>query len=245
MYRISNIISLPVINIFDCKSEGIIDNIFFDSKSKKLKYISVYDEGYELTHVIKINNIFHLGQDCVLINNSNALELKESICSCLDEYINPINLNIYDLNGTLIGKCVDIIIDKKLNLKSLILSTAEEIPACKIKNMGTSIILTSNSPFNINKFKPTINKIKISNTIDSTVSLPNQVVNTQGSPQQKLITDYTFLIGRTLSQNIQSFNGEIIAKEGALITKDTIKKASLVGKLLELTRYSTKKELTK
>jgi sporulation protein YlmC with PRC-barrel domain len=246
MYRISNIISLPVINIFDSKYEGIVDNTLFDIKSKKLKYISIYTEDYELTHVVKIHNIFHIGQDCILINNAKDMELKENICGFLDEYINPINLNIYDLDGSQVGKCSDIIIDQKFNIKSIAVSKNTEIPANKIKNIGNSIILTSNSSFNINKFKPNINSIKIDKTSESSiVATPNQVVKTQNTTQQKIITDYTFLIGRTLSQTIQSFNGEIIAKEGSPITKDIIRKASLVGKLLELTRYSTKKELTK
>ena len=68
--------------------------------------------------------------------------------------------------------------------------------------------------------------------------LSSLIKNEQTPPSNKIITDFRFLIGRYLSQDIVAFNGELIAKKDAVITKDIVNKASSYGKLVEIARYS-------
>ena len=65
----------------------------------------------------------------------------------------------------------------------------------------------------------------------------------QKNTNNKIITDYRFLINRTITHDILALNGELIAKQNSKVTKEIINKASLYGKLMEVARYS-KKELT-
>ena len=64
----------------------------------------------------------------------------------------------------------------------------------------------------------------------------NQTQNS--NTNNKIITDFRFLIGRILSQDIIAINGELIAKKDAIVTKEIVNKASHFGKLVEIARYS-------
>ena len=54
-----------------------------------------------------------------------------------------------------------------------------------------------------------------------------------------VVTNYNFLIDRTLFRNILTPAGKILFKRGQLITKTDIDKARKFGKLVHLTLYST------
>ena len=63
-------------------------------------------------------------------------------------------------------------------------------------------------------------------------------INSETNTQNKIITDFRFLIGRILSQDVIALNGEMIARKDSIVTKDIVNKASSYGKLVEIARYS-------
>lgn len=69
---------------------------------------------------------------------------------------------------------------------------------------------------------------------------PKVVYNLTEEPSQPglVISNFEFLIGRKLEQNIYSNNNELIAKKNAKITTDTIIKARLFNKTRELVKFS-------
>ena len=114
--------------------------------------------------------------------------------------------------------------------------------------MSKSIILINKTSINISKFKPK-QKTRNNTISDNTISILSPPTQKHPDPElinnstNKIITDFRFLIGRKLNKDIIAINGEIIAKSGNIISKETVHKASLYGKLAEITRYS-KKRLT-
>ena len=73
-----------------------------------------------------------------------------------------------------------------------------------------------------------------------TISLTSPNLITASSPvPARIISDYNFLLGRTLTSALYSFSGAMIAPAGAVVTVDIVDKARLAGKLLELT-YNSK-----
>jgi len=241
MYKISEIISSPVISLYESENQGIIYNVVFDLKTLKGKFFNLLNEKDNLEKVIEVNEIYKIGKNCLLIKNSSSIELKSNFdyldCNCAS----IINLPIYNLNGELIGTSKDCTVDDKFNILKIILNNGDIIEKEKIINVGKSIILTNNTSINIHKFKP---KLKISNTKKNNdkkvIILDTQKDETKAIKSNKIITDYRFLIGRTLDQDIISINGEILAKKGSIINNDMVKKASLYGKLVELARFSKK-----
>lgn len=259
MYKISELISLPIISIYESKQLGIISNILFDYKLKKCKYAVVTDDNDCILNVIKITDIFKIGKECVFIKNKTKIQLESNCTKELENLQNPINLHTYNLDGEHLGICTDIIINDKFNIEELIINAGKQISIERVFNIG-EIILINNDKLSINQFKPKpkfekLDIIKITNNDQKVVILennPQEQDNTKKSiistlskdienQNTKIITDFRFLIGRVLNKDIIAFNGEILAKQGTTINKEIVNKASNYGKLVEIARYSIKK----
>lgn len=238
MKRISEIISSTVISLFESSEVGIIYNVTFDNKSKKCKYTYVLDEERNIMYKLKYLNVVDFGKDCTYIKNIGTMELADNFA---DEknVSTPLNKKVYNLSGEYIGTCKDAEIDDNGNLIQIILDSTE-LSSDKILNIG-SVIIIGDEKFNISKYKPSnnikITKIKNENKVIilDTPQIENNL------PQNKIITDARFLMGRKIIQDILAFNGELIARSGATITKDILNRASNYGKLVEIARYSTNK----
>ena len=153
MNKISNIISLPVISIYEGNLLGYIHNVIFDYKLKKCKYACIFNENENIMNAISFDNIYSIGKDCLFIKNNSVLELKEN---CDNEFFNgknPINFKIYTLQGECLGEVTDIEIDKNYNIKSILLNNGQVIKHSAIINIGNTI-LVSNNKFQLSKFQP-------------------------------------------------------------------------------------------
>lgn len=241
MYKISNIISTPIISLYEGEDLGIIYNILFDTKTKKCKYLCVLNEIENVEKSLEINDIYQIGKDCIFVKNNTNLELK---CNNDHNYftcISAINLNVFDINGVLLGKCIDIELDNKFSIENIILNNNTSIPASRIINLGKSVIIISEKTIRINKFKPKQelhafnqnDKVYILNVQEQTPS--NTKLQTSNN---KIIIENNMLKNRIATQDIIAYNGELIIRKGSQITQKTLTIASMYGKLIELTRYS-------
>lgn len=250
MNKISDIISTPVISLYESEFLGIIYNIMFDYRQKKCKYACILNEKENIQHLIKFSDIYKMGKECIFIKNKSQIELEQNCDKELEECSNPINLKAYNLEGEFLGTSNDILIDENFNINKIILNNGTTIESKKIFNIGNSAILINDKEINIAKFKPK-QKIITPKDIDSKVMILSDFIEKEQKPQKapikentnnnKIITDFRFLVGRILSKDIVALNGEMIAKNGAIITKDIVNKASFYGKLVEIARYSNKK----
>ncbi|MGN1208612.1 MAG: hypothetical protein ACI4TI_03990 [Christensenellales bacterium] len=94
-----------------------------------------------------------------------------------------------------------------------------------------------NSGNEINNEKPSASNLQEMPTLSKK---PRVVYNLTEEPSQPglVISNFEFLIGRKLEQNIYSSNNELIAKKNTKITTDTIIKARLFNKTRELVKFS-------
>ena len=90
------------------------------------------------------------------------------------------------------------------------------------------------SKVNAYKNKVVSNENAKSSTIDEVAS----VINPQYNMPPRIISDYNFLLGRTLTEDLFTYNGELIAYSNTPITINVVERARLSGKLLELTLNS-------
>ncbi len=239
MKKISEIISSTVISLFESSEVGIIYNITFDHKTKKCKYVYVLNEETNIIYTLKYSNIIIFGKDCTYIKNISTLELADNLISEFGNSTTPLNKKVYSLDGSYIGTCKDAEIDENGTIANLTLDSME-MSANKILNIGT-VIIAGEEKFNTNKYKPNSNIKKIKANNESKVVILDTEPHLQNTSQNKIITDARFLMGRKIIQDILAFNGELIARSGATITKDILNKASNYGKLVEIARYSTNK----
>lgn len=248
MKKISDIISTPVISLFESDYLGIIYNIMFDYKQKKCKYAYILNETENIPTLIKFSDFYKFGNECIFIKNKDCLDLITNYEKEIENSKNPINLKVYNLDGNYIGISHDIIIDSNYNISEIILNNGTSIKRNNIINIGKSIILVNDTTINISKFKPKQKILKEVEPNKKVIILSDLIeekqekqVQTNQTQNNKIITDFRFLVGRILSKDIIAFNGDIIAKTGNTITKDIVNKASYYGKLVEIARYSNKK----
>lgn len=76
------------------------------------------------------------------------------------------------------------------------------------------------------------------NAKSSTIDKIDSVINPQYNMPPRIISDYNFLLGRTLTEDLFTYNGELIAYSNTPITINVVERARLSGKLLELTLNS-------
>ncbi len=228
----SQIISLPVISIYSGKLIGIVENILFDTKYKKCNYLVIFNEIEDLTYVLNSKNIYKLGKDCLFIKNNSEVDLFESKELELSSFSNPISTSIYSLNCEFIGKITDINLDDNFKIEKYIVND-KTYSTSQILNFSNTTSILSDDKVKLCNFKE---KAKISNNlVQSTTTDSKRKIEIQ-SPI-RAVTNYSFLLNRTTTKDIQKQNGEIIVKSGTVITSNILNKVRANGKLLELTHY--------
>jgi len=238
MYKISDIISMPIISIFESEYLGIIYNVLIDNRCKKIKYMCILNEDDNIPRLIHIDHIYKIGSDVIFIKNKSELSLQINCDYEIEGCTNPINLSAYDFNGKKLGIVSDGVFNNKGKLEEFIIDN-KSYKTTDILNVGSSAILVNNKKIDIKKFKPSQN-ISPAPVDEKVVSLQTQIPQKEECLTNKIITDFRFLMGRKLNKDIMALNGEMIARNGSIITKDLINKASSYGKLVEIARYSTK-----
>lgn len=238
MYKISDIISMPVISIFESEYLGTIYNVLIDSRCKKVKYFCILNEEDNIPRIIHIEHIYKIGSDVIFIKNKSELSLQIN-CDCeMEDCANPINISAYNFDGKKLGTVSDSVFNTKGKLEEFIINN-KSYKITDIFNVGSSAIIVNNKKCDIKKFKPS-NTISPTLIEEKVISLNKPTDQKEEPLTNKIITDFRFLTGRRLNKDIVSLNGEIIARSGATITKELINKASSYGKLVEIARYSTK-----
>lgn len=244
--QLSDILSKPVISLYDGTNEGFIINACFNKNLQRLKYLIV--AGQEKTdeeeiYILDVSNIYKIGKDAIVIKNNVSLELLSNYEGVIS-INNPINSIAYTTNGESLGPVKDVSLNNELNLIEYKLS-GSNIPSTRLASFSENTILfqTDIETVNIKKYKPTFKKpIKESNQSVKILALPkveeNKKYKLQEATIQRLTGNTSLLLGRKLTKQIQSQNGELIAKKDSRITPKTIASATNHQKLRELALYS-------
>ena len=116
MERYSEVLGLPAICLEDGKKVGVIKNIIFCPKKKKLLAFLLECRSYELSKkVILAEDIINLGKDAVIISDLKCLKDLRKIKNT-DEFIDKgevIGLRVYSRSGEDMGIVKDVIFDYK------------------------------------------------------------------------------------------------------------------------------------
>ena len=211
----------------------------FNVKNKKCNYVCISDDNNNIKKIINIKDIYSIAKDCIFVKNKCSIELENNYDSIFTENISIINLNTYNLDGEFLGKTIDATINSKYHIDTIQLSSNNSIKNKEIFTISQNTLLINNQNISRKKFKPQNNICPQKTPIINKVNILDTSKKST-TENLKLITDYRFLLGRTITKNITSNNGEIIIKNGLVITQEVIKKATLYGRLIEIARYSEK-----
>ncbi len=245
----TDIISKPIINLYNGNYEGTVKNICFDNKLKKAQWLVFFDENEDVEDkVLDINKIHNVGPNAITIRSNEGIYPIISVDGgvCLN---NPINYIVYNTQGEYIGKVDEVELSNKFTVVNI---TANGITVDK-----EQIISASNNTIIINNNNVKINLKKSKNKKMPTAKV-SQVVSIQAPPKietsikrasikfdatpvpTRIVSDASFLLGRRVTANIYGQNNEIIAKKDCKITNKHLEWAKKSNKLVELATYSTK-----
>ena len=116
MERYSEVLGLPVISAEDGKKVGVVKNIIFCPKRKKLLAFLLECKSYELSKkVVLPEDIINLGKDAVIIKDLNSVQALRKAKNT-DEFTEKgevIGLRVYSKAGDDMGVVKDVIFDYK------------------------------------------------------------------------------------------------------------------------------------
>ena len=235
MEKISKILGKPVISIFDGTVEGYVKNVFADKKLCKVLWLCVFDDESQEEKLVETKNVYSFCEDAVMIKNNAGTYLLGTVD--LQE-INPIGYKIYQLNGKQKNKIADFEIDERMNITNIFLQDGSTFDKAYILNIGkNTVIEKENKNVSLANFRPKQpNELAIET--NQKVEILEEKTEIKIAPKKIVTTNYDFLIGRKVGQNIYTENGQLIAKKQSRITNQIIDLASQNGKLKELTTFS-------
>lgn len=239
MNKLSELISKPVISLYDGHHEGIVGNILLDCKRKRALYAVIFDSLEDTPErVLPLQKIYSVG-DCVMIKNDKDLELFSNLELSMSAFCNPMLSTAYDTSGKKLGQVTDIILDDKYFIEEITLSNGERCKGCNLAcfNESTCIVYRDGDTIKVSSFKPKFTMPKITSpTIVRIMDEPEpQRVPTLPN---RAIANYRLLLNRKVTKNISSLNGEIIIRQNSKINHNIIDIARRHGLLRELTQYS-------
>lgn len=131
-----------------------------------------------------------------------------------------IGKSVYDTDGKLLGLLQDAEITSTLKLKNIILANVKVVALSKIVANNDIITVRTDKPKKPKQPKQTI------------ATEPVDVLPIV-APKRKS-GDFSFLVGKVVDKNIFNFLGELMIREGNVVTREVYLKARAFGKLTEL-----------
>lgn len=247
MFKLSEILSKPILSLFNGKIEGIIKTAIFDKKLLKIKYLIIFDESEQNDEfAIATSSIFSIGENAIVIKNSSCLEPMSNFEPQISNN-SPINLSAYTTKGTGLGKVTDIFFDEKFNVQKICLSNSNAIAISELASFSHNalVIQDKGKKVNVSKYseqkRPRLILSKEQVTIlrtDNIQPLQTNLQHKTATLPSKVTSSVNFLIGRIITQNLYSQSKELIAKKGSPISLKTIENAKKNGKIKELSIFS-------
>ena len=263
MYKLSDILSKQIVNLYNGKYEGTIKDISFDEKFKQAKWLILFDEESE-EFALDINKIYMVGENAITIKNGDGLFLTSTLNKNFKN--NPINLPCYTVGGNLLGKLNDIEFNKNFYVSNFHVNK-NTFPLNKIVNIGNNLIVINDDDkkIKLSNFKPKIQtndtkamqvvsiQKKETNTNENTIPKIEEIVDAdtptkkpfivnKGINQQKILSNQNFLLGRKATKTVYGINNEVIIKKDNIINSKNLEYAKLHNKISELAVFSKAKQ---
>ncbi len=221
------LISLPVVSLYDQKQVGVVTNILVNT-SKKITALVIVDEEQYNSYIIYTKDIYALGHAAVIVKNSSMLQLQSNVELSLTKLCSPIRQIIVDVNGDYFGQVTNLEFDNKFQILSV--NSFDQKFTANMIHLCSHMVVVCEKKFSVNKFKP--NSKITANIKPADLPMVN-ILSTQILPKRE-VTNYSYLIGKIVTKDILNINGEVIVKQNTKINSFVLDKVKNFGKLKEL-----------
>jgi len=214
MYVTADFLNRTVLSLSDGKNRGNVVNFEFDGRIKNLTHLVV--DGF----LLPVAKIFKSSDAIVVIDEGDFAPLDKTP-------LNPEGLSVYGTSGTLTDKIKQVRFDGKFRVKEIEGEHRTYLPKEIISASSDAVII---------KDCPLPRK-------HSANPKPRKTVAEEGSKvimPDTSVADFSFLLGRRVDKTVFDRQHEVIVKTNAVITQETLRKARIHGKLLELALHAVK-----
>lgn len=236
MYRVSELLSKPLITLSDAKDAGTVCNIFFDKTLRRGRYVELFseDETAPEQRYVALDRI-RLGADAAVVSHEGVI--KAGWSTPADDYApNPINRTAYNLDGKSLGRVTDVLLDGVRVCEFEI--EGKTYAADTLVSYSDKILVFNDSGKSFRPVRPRKPRIpaaaaSIPVAATAAVELPEKLTVTAAArPAGR--SDYAFLLGKKTVRHILSPEGNVIVPAGCVVTAELIDKARAAGKLVQL-----------
>lgn len=229
--KISEMISESIVNLPEAVFAGSVINCIVDKKLKKVThYILLNQEDEEVFLPIKK---LKKGVDTYLVLSGDA------VCNSTPSGVwCPLNMPVFDTDGKKVGRLKDFEFDESGKITEIFSEKGAE--PWEILTLSPAMtIVKGNRNLRLRKEGERGPKLKEIYSDNMETTLPQPVKERITAPK-RVVSDYSFLLGRRVVKDIPSKNMAILIKAGDVVTVDVVEKARKHGKLVELTVNSKK-----
>lgn len=232
MYRVSELLSKPLITLSDAKYAGTVNNIYFDKALKRGRCVELFceDETAPEQRYVDLKKVTP-GTDAAVITHEGLLVPARG-----EGAANPINCAAYNIDGKSLGRVTDVLMDG-------VTVTGFEVDgnvfgADTLVSYSDRLLIFNDTgkPFRpVRPPKPRIPAAAedIPVTVTATVALPEKLTAAASAlPAER--SDYKFLLGKRTVKNILSPEGNVIVPADSVVTAELIDKVRAAGKLVQL-----------
>lgn len=232
---LSELLQKPILSLYEGELLGNITKVFFDKTHKKIKNFEILNDE-EICYGLEPKHIYTIGKHAITIKNKQHLVLSFSENNY--EFVLPINVKVYSLQGEYLGVVSDYSITDKYQIENLVLDNQQLISVNEIASCSNNSIVVyySQEHVNIKSFRYQIKNKTNSNSkvkvLPKLFASFNKIATTQSSKKEN------FIVGRICTKDIVDNQQNIIIKQNSTITDQTIALASSKNKLQDLMKYS-------
>lgn len=245
MKKITEYLGKPVLSVLESSTQGIVKDVLFDKNFKKLKFLILFeDNDLQEEKYLKINDVFNIGENAIVIKNDSVLLSKSAL---LDECDNPINNSVYTTSGKFLGVVSDANIDDKNNLVMVLLNNGQTINIDKILNSGkdTMFVQDDNAIVKLSNFRKKMN-ISTENAENIKVTILAENVESEQTSNENNSTSYENKLNEELNlEQASPINPKrtVLLSETCLPKSSTTKNNFLIGRKVQKNIYSFNHEL--
>ncbi len=236
----NQIVGLPVLSIIEVAYLGNVQNLVINPVNGSVEYLMIEPEQwYQERYVISIKDVAAIGQDAVTTETKDkvvSITTVPNAIELLHKSVGVIGARVMTRNGKISGSVDEIIIDDKTGKISACRWVAEDktglIPVNLVITFGKEMLVVEDN-FEmelledislLENYAPAI----IKDDVPSLVTEVDPLKYFDDKQKQ-------YLVGRTVTTDILTEQGDIIAEQGEKVTQEIVDRAVAADKFVELT----------
>ncbi len=152
MFNTKNLIGLPVLSLYEGELVGVVNNVYFDKKLKKVMYFLVCDQ--DINYSLSTKNIYKIGKNAITIKNNSCLTLQLNNDDT-PTIPAPFESKTYTIQGEYLGKIEQITFTDKYAVDTIMLDNEKALDCSNLASCSKNTILVydKSTHINVSKFK--------------------------------------------------------------------------------------------